>query len=201
MASNLCRKLIRQKYVIDIFGVRLSVRLVVLLFSGISFLDHFGIAQARIRLPGIFGDHMVLQQGVMVPVWGWASPGEKITVTIGTESRTTTANDDGRWRVNFPPLQSHDGPETVEINGTNTITLHDVLVGEVWLASGQSNMEFGIQTDADGADAARTATDSSIRMFFVPWATSLEPQSDISSATTHSLDGKWQVCTPETMAA
>jgi sialate O-acetylesterase len=102
-----------------------------------------GLASAHaVTLPHVFGDHMVLQSGMPVPVWGWAEPGEQITVRLGDQlSRTTVTGRDGQWKVAIGPLPISAQPEKLTIAGRETITYHDVLVGEVWLCSGQSNMQ------------------------------------------------------------
>ena len=96
-------------------------------------------AQAKVSLPNIFGDYMVLQREQANPVWGKASPGEKVSVSIGGQSHTTTTAIDGSWRVTLEPLEV-GGPYELEIRGHNTLTFSDILVGEVWICSGQSNM-------------------------------------------------------------
>ena len=100
-----------------------------------------------LTLPHVFGDHMVLQTGQPVPVWGWAKPGEKITVTFaGQQSVATAAAGDGAWKAELKPLPVSAVPADLTISGAETITLHDVLVGEVWLCSGQSNMQKPVGT-------------------------------------------------------
>ena len=99
-------------------------------------------ASADVKLPALFGDHMVLQQGTAIPVWGWADAGEKVTVTLGAHHASATTGADGKWIVKLAPMKMHDKPITLMVAGKNTITIQDVLVGEVWLASGQSNMEL-----------------------------------------------------------
>jgi sialate O-acetylesterase len=160
-----------------------------------------GHASAAVKLPAIFGDHMVLQQGADIPVWGTAAAGEKVTVALASRQLATTADATGRWIVRFPAAKAGSQPLTLTVKGENSLTFEDVLIGEVWLASGQSNIEFGIQKDAEAAETIRTATDSQIRMFFVPWATALNPQTDLAATPKDSLNGKWQVCSPETMQA
>ncbi|MDB6018807.1 MAG: 9-O-acetylesterase [Pedosphaera sp.] len=166
------------------------------------FFSHFSNAKADVRMPAIFGDHMVLQEKAKLPVWGWASPGEKITVTFKNQKKTTTTAADGKWRVDLDKVDSSSESGTLTVTGDNTITFTDVLVGDVWVASGQSNMEFGIQTDSRGKEAITNATDSQIRFFFVPWATALQPQTNISTIVPPSpLNGKWVVCSPEVIGA
>jgi sialate O-acetylesterase len=160
-------------------------------------------AQAEVRMPAIFGDHMVLQREIKLPVWGWAKPGEKITATFKKQTRTTVAGSDGKWRIDFEPVDSDGQPATLTVTSAeNTLTFTDVLVGDVWIVSGQSNMEFGIQNDSRGKEAIANATDSQIRFFFVPWRTALPPQTNIGPTMPPSpLNGKWLVCSPETMGA
>jgi sialate O-acetylesterase len=124
----------------------------------------FSPARADVRLPGIFGDHMVLQQEATLPVWGWASPQEKVTVTFGNEKAETTAGPDGKWRIDLPALPAGTPAGTLTVAGTNTITLNDVLVGEVWLCSGQSNMELPLTKTDDAAVAAAQANDHQLRL-------------------------------------
>ncbi|MGC4016406.1 MAG: sialate O-acetylesterase [Luteolibacter sp.] len=144
---------------------------------------------------------MVLQQGADIPVWGWAAPGEKVSVSLAGSQKAATADAAGNWRVRFSPMKITREPVALTVKGENTVELTDVLIGEVWLASGQSNMEFGIQKDADGTESIRSATDPQIRMFFVPWGTALEPQSNMAATPPDSLNGKWQVCSPQVMGA
>lgn len=147
-------------------------------------------ATAEVRLPRIFGSHMVLQRDLPVPVWGWAAPGEQVTVTLGEQSQRATAGAEGRWSVQLAPLAA-GGPHRLVVAGENTIELDDVLIGEVWLCSGQSNMEWGIRSiDPTGAEVA-AANFPSIRLFRAPHKTAIEAQTDV--------DGAWQRCSPETI--
>ena len=153
-------------------------------------------------MPAIFGDHMVLQRDATVPVWGTAAAGEKITVALGNRTGSAVAGADGKWRVNLPPGPKDDAAQILTVAGTNTLSFQDVLVGDVWIASGQSNLEFGIQSDSRGEEAIKTANDPELRLFFVPVATALEPQADMKLGPHDtSLNGKWQVCTPELLAS
>src|SRR5262245_29999500 len=101
-------------------------------------------AAADVKLPVIFSDHMVLQQGIELPFWGWAEPGEEVTVTVAGKSVTTKADDKGKWSVKAPAISAF-GPVAVKVVGKNTVELKDVLSGDVWLCSGQSNMEWSIE--------------------------------------------------------
>src|SRR5689334_1336774 len=97
-------------------------------------------ANAEVRLHALFSDNMVLQRGVPVPVWGWASEGEAVKVQFGEQTAETTAKD-GKWMVRLKPVKSKE-PGVLKVSGKNTITLTNVVAGEVWIASGQSNMEW-----------------------------------------------------------
>src|SRR5262245_42872020 len=102
------------------------------------------VALAEVRLPAIFSDHMVLQRGMEVPVWGWAAPGEEVTVAIAGQSKKATAQADGKWMVRLSKIDAA-GPMQLTVKGANTLTVEDVLAGEVWLCSGQSNMAFRVR--------------------------------------------------------
>lgn len=105
-----------------------------------------------VRLPQIIDDHMVLQQSLPVPIWGWASPGESIAVRLDDNPpETTQADTDGRWRVTLPVLEADGKQHRIRIVGNDRIELHDVLVGEVWLGSGQSNMQWPLAASAGAA--------------------------------------------------
>ena len=155
---------------------------------------------AELRLPGIIGQNMVLQRNSVVPIWGWATPGAVIQIAFkGVTYRSTTAAN-GKWLIKLGSY-SAGGPFEMDIQGDqSSIKLGNIIIGDVWLASGQSNMEFGIQTDRDGEDAIAKATDSMIHFFFVPWHTSLQRKEDIAAAPDGSLNGKWIICTPSAMA-
>ncbi len=166
---------------------RLAVGCAVALSAGLSTLT----AQAEIKLPRIFGSNMVLQQGMQNPVWGWGDAGEKVTVTVDGQSVSATAGDDGAWRVKLPELKV-GGPYAITVSGSSSIKLENVLVGEVWLCSGQSNMQWAVD-QADDADLEKlTAKFPNIRLITVPQVGTQEPQNDFGG------EG-WQVCSPETV--
>ncbi len=150
------------------------------------------VTLADVRLPAIFDDHMVLQQRMDTPIWGWAEPGEKVTVSgsWGEES-SVIADDEGRWKLNLA-TPSHGGPYTVTIQGWNRITLENVLVGEVWLCAGQSNMGWRLSATTHGEADSAAAEFPGIRIFRSERAHSPEPQEDVVA--------KWKVCTPESAA-
>ena len=144
------------------------------------------VARADVRLAALFSDHAVLQQGVPVPVWGWADAGEAVTVRIAGQEKSIAAGADGKWMVRLDPLTSGE-PLTMSVSGRNAISVRDVLVGEVWLASGQSNMQFEVRTARDGLQEAAGANDPMLRMFTVPRGGALEPQAEAK--------GAWQTAT------
>ena len=165
-------------------------------------LANFGIGGrlwAEVKLPAIFGDHMVLQRDGSAPVWGWAAPGEAVTVAAGQERVTATAGQDGKWAVKLTRLAASEKPIEIVISGKNTITLHDVLVGDVWVCSGQSNMELGSGFILP-KDEVAGANHPQIRLFTVPKWVAPVPESDIAPAPEAApLLGHWQICTPETL--
>jgi sialate O-acetylesterase len=148
-------------------------------------------ARAEVRLPGAFGDHMVLQRDRPVRVWGWAEPGEKVSVALDTLRADTTADKDGRWSVTLPTMKA-GGPHELTVRGTNTVKFTDVLVGEVWFCSGQSNMALGVVKSHDHEKEIAAADHPNIRVFTVPNAESKEPRDD--------LKAPWQVCSPKTVS-
>ena len=133
--------------------------------------------QAEVILPKIFSSNMVLQRNKPVPVWGTATPGEKISVSFNKQRKTTTANGSGAWRVTLDPLTASSTPSSLIVAGNNTIALSNILVGEVWLCSGQSNMEYTMRKNskvvkrADSTDSPidelERANNPSIRIFLV----------------------------------
>ena len=106
-------------------------------------------ALAEIKLPALFSDHMVLQRDQQVKVWGWDKPDQQVTVGFAGQSVTATADKDGRWSVQLEPLKATAEGKVMTITGSNTATVNDVLVGEVWLCSGQSNMQWPVRAAND----------------------------------------------------
>lgn len=161
--------------------------------------------QAQLRLPAIFSDHMVVQADRPVAVWGWAAPGEKVTVSILGESQTAETAANGRWAVTLGKLPSSAQPQTMTIKGRTTLVVNDVLVGEVWLGSGQSNMEMQIKGKLHGSvdradEEIAAANHPGIRMFVhdEPYAIYELPAPPDEPAADHP--GTWRVCSPETVA-
>jgi sialate O-acetylesterase len=146
---------------------------------------------AAVKLPSIIGDNMVLQRDREVPIWGWDEPGTTVTVSMGGATVSAKADDEGRWLVHLPAMKA-GGPHTLTVAGTDSRKVENVLVGEVWLCSGQSNMEFEVNS-ANNADEERAAADfPEIRHIKIPHVPADKPQQDVES-------GGWQVTTPETV--
>ena len=141
------------------------------LVTGSSFVN------ADVSTPSIFGDHMVLQRNLANPVWGWANPGEKIVVSIAGQSHSTKADSKGDWKISLDQLPA-GGPHSMMIEGKNTLSYADILVGEVWICSGQSNMQWPVSKSYDGDLVAATGNSSQIRLISVPQVGTQEAQSD-----------------------
>ncbi|MEX2139826.1 MAG: sialate O-acetylesterase [Pirellulales bacterium] len=146
-------------------------------------------ALAEVKPNALFTDHMVLQRDKPVKVWGTAAADEKVSVRIGEQSVDTTAKD-GKWQVELKPLTA-GGPHTLTIEGANKIELANVLIGEVWIASGQSNMQWTIKQSEDPEKVAAEARRPRIRLFTVKRDGASEPQENV--------EGRWDVCSPETV--
>ncbi len=151
------------------------------------------IAVAEVKLASVFGDHMVLQQELAAPVWGWAEPGEKVTVTFGEQTKQAEADKDGRWQVKLEALKANATGQTLTVAGSNSIDLRDVLVGEVWICSGQSNMEWSVSNSLNPKEEIAAANHPQIRLFNVPGHTT-------SPVAKDTCPGNWQVCQPGSVA-
>ena len=149
-------------------------------------------ARADVKLPALFSDHMVLQQGLPLKVWGWAEPGEKVTVEFRQQKTTVTTPASGKWLVTLKAEAAGD-PGTLTVSGKNTVSISDVLVGEVWIASGQSNMEFGMRGSFESAADIAASANPQIRHFNVKKAKADQPLTDVS--------GTWQLAGPDTTAS
>jgi sialate O-acetylesterase len=145
-----------------------------------------GLLQADVRLPQILSDHMVLQREQPVRIWGWADAGERVTVGFAGQEAATAADADGKWQAFLKPMPA-GGPYDLTVLGRNKIVLRDVLVGEVWIGSGQSNMVWPV-TRSDNADKEISSADfPRLRLFKVKLLVSDEPLDDV--------EGAWQAAT------
>ena len=148
-------------------------------------------AWAAVTLHALFSDNAVLQQTQPVPVWGTARDGEQVTVTFAGQTLTTTAKD-GRWKVTLQPLKADATPQTLTVVGENTLTRTNILVGEVWVCSGQSNMQLGLGQTENAAAVIAAAHDLKLRFFYVPRVVADQPQRDVAAT--------WEHCTAQTVA-
>ena len=155
------------------------------------FLFTFFLGFGNVRVPAIFSDHMVLQRNKAIPVWGWADPGEKVVVEFNRQSKSVKTGSNGKWMVRLDP-EKEGGPFQLVIMGGNKLVFRDVMVGEVWICSGQSNMEFMVKSVADAETEISGASYPQIRHFAVPKKISAFPEDDFT-------DGRWEVCNPETV--
>ena len=144
--------------------------------------------QAAVKPNTLFTDNAVLQQGIPVPVWGTANDGEKVTVTFAGQKVETVAKD-GKWKVALSALKACEEPQTMTIAGENTINIKNVLVGEVWVCSGQSNMEFTLDRAANAATEIPSANYPKLRMFNVAKSAAIQPQTE--------ENGAWKECSPQ----
>lgn len=152
---------------------------------------------AKVSCPAIFSDHMVLQRGQPVAIWGEADPQEAVTVEFAGQKQTTTATADGRWQVKLAPMAASAEPRTLSVQGQNTLSFSDVLVGEVWFCSGQSNMEkplglrHGQKPTDNYEEAIQQADHPQLRLFRMPWYG--KPMKNVKTSLC------WVRCTPETI--
>ena len=150
-------------------------------------------AFANVTLPNLFSDNMVLQRNTEVIIWGWADPQEEVVITPSwnhQEYKIKTSNQ-AKWEIKIP-TPKEGGPYTISIKGYNQIVLKNILIGEVWICSGQSNMEMSANWGIEnGEEAVKNAANSNIRFFSIPKLTATAPQNNVT--------GSWKECTPETM--
>jgi sialate O-acetylesterase len=152
-----------------------------------------GTMMANVSLPNIFGDNMVLQRNTGARIWGWANPKEEITLLSGWNNREykVTANNQAQWELMIETPEA-GGPYTISIKGYNELVLKNILIGEVWICSGQSNMEMSVSWGIEnGEEETKNATNPNIRFFTVPKLTATTRQNNLS--------GNWTESTPETM--
>jgi len=172
--------------------VRFSETMVLIVF-GILLLVNAGSALADVKLPAVISDNMVLQQGKKLSIWGWAKPGEEVMVGVSWHSMkwAVTADKDGKWKFKMNSPKT-GGPYEMTISGKNTITVKNIMVGEVWVCSGQSNMEMSVSSSANAEQEIAAANYPNIRLFTVTRKVATEPQSDCV--------GSWTSCSAQTVA-
>lgn len=162
----------------------------ILLVTGVIALAT-AAARADVKLPAIISDNMCLQANKALPIWGKADPGEKVTITLGEQSESATAGQDGKWQVMLHAMPENSGPFEMKVAGKNSIDVKNVIVGEVWLASGQSNMEFGFNGAHNHVEEQPKASYPKIRIFNLQKKIAFEPMWDCV--------GEWEECSPETV--
>lgn len=149
-------------------------------------------ASAEVKLPALFTDHMVVQRDQPLKIWGWADPSESVVVSIGNSKATAVADAAGKWHLELPPMPANKSPSSLIIQGSNRIEIKDVLVGEVWVCSGQSNMEWSVAASMNPHEEIAAANHPLIRHIKVPLVPSMIPLENFQSS--------WQVCSPNTAA-
>ncbi len=149
-------------------------------------------AQADVRLPEIISNNMVLQKDIPLPIWGWADAGEEVTVTLGESSVKGTADGAGKWRVTLPAVKTAGGPHEMTVKGKNEIKVSNILIGEVWAGSGQSNMQWNVAQSTNGPQEIASAKFPKIRLFMIPLIPSGTPSEHVAA--------QWVECSPETVA-
>ena len=165
-------------------------------------------ARADVQLPKVIGDHMVLQRDRPLPIWGWADPGEQVTVKLDGATATAKADARGNWKVVLPAVKADGKAHHITVSGKNQIELDDILIGEVWIGSGQSNMEFGLSRSIGGTEAVAAANCPQIRLLHVEKVKASQPAKDIVvSSGVSRRKGQplppaptgpaWKVCTPQ----
>ena len=164
-----------------------------ILISCILFIAAVFSAHA-VRLPAVINANMVLQRDMQVPIWGWGDAGEKITVSFAGQSKSATVGKNGKWMLKLDKLEANAKPSNLTVKGNNEIKLGNILVGEVWICSGQSNMEWKVAQCANAKEEIAMANHSAIRLFDVP------------GHTVHPLPqdkgkGEWKICSPSTISS
>jgi sialate O-acetylesterase len=166
-------------------------RVLVTLVVSVSGLLMVVPALADVRLPQVIADGMVLQRDLPLPIWGWATPGEDVTVSIAGQKVSAKADALGRWQIKLAPLAASAKPLEMAIAGKNTLQIKNLLVGEVWVCSGQSNMELPVKGVMHANQEIAAADQPTIRLFQVQRGVAGTPGSDVQ--------GRWEVCTPESV--
>ncbi len=154
------------------------------------------VVYSDVTLPNVIGNNMVLQRNMEVPIWGWGSPNEEITLTLNSEegdtihTLTTVVGVDGNWEIKIPPMEA-GGPYSLEVVGNNTLKLGNILFGEVWVCSGQSNMQWSVNASKDNVKEIAAAKYPDIRLFYVP--------RKASGLLMQNVTADWKETTPETI--
>jgi len=159
---------------------RLFITLLILLITFFTY--------SNVKLNSLFSDNVVFQRNMEVPVWGWADEGEKVTVEFAGQSVSTTTKN-GKWMVKLKPLKENDEPQEMKVSGKNTLLIKNILVGEVWICSGQSNMEWALSRSTGGEEASAASTNDQLRIFNVPHNVQMQPVDNVNA--------KWVLSEPK----
>ena len=183
-----------------VFVIRLSLLSRLLIFS--MSIYQTSEALSEVILPPIFSDHMVLQRDQPIPIWGTASAGEKVSVTLGIETLMTVADQNGIWQVKLAPRVANKNPVSLILVGSNSMTINDILIGEVWVCSGQSNMHWPLKQATQGAEAIAAANLPNLRLLNMrgnPYGNGREfSDIEIAKCTPEKyLTGKWAISSPQ----
>jgi sialate O-acetylesterase len=158
----------------------------------VCFLAFIISIKAEIKLPRILGDNMVLQRDIPVNIWGWTNAGEKVVVEFNNQKLTAKADANGNWKVQFKPMKA-GGPYEMKITGKNQVILKNILIGDIWVCSGQSNMEWPLINSRNGEQEVQEANYPSIRLFSISRRMGEKPLNDL-------ISGEWKECSPATVA-
>ena len=159
---------------------KLTLFVSIFLFSAIS--------HANVKLNSLFSDNVVLQRNMEVPVWGWADEGEKVTVEFGGQSVSTVAKN-GKWMLKLKPMKENNQPQVMIVKGNNVLKIKNILIGEVWICSGQSNMEWALSRTIGGEEAVANSTNDQLRLFVVPHNVQMKPVDNVNA--------KWVLSEPK----
>lgn len=162
------------------------------LLTSLVLLLVVSVSGADVRLPSVIGENMILQRDMEVPLWGWADPGEKVTMSLNGLTQTAVTNSQGSWILRIGPLAA-GGPYAMTIAGNNTIVLENVMIGDVWICSGQSNMELMVHHCDDAENEVAGAYHPNIRLFQV--------KNDLSPLPLGDCEAAWNVCRPSTVGS
>ena len=157
----------------------------------VFFFTISAVLHANVKMPAIFGNNMVLQRDIPLNVWGWASPGEKVTVTFAGQNVSVTADKDGSWIVKLNPVKLNKLPENMTVSGKNKLTFKNILVGDVWICSGQSNMEMMVASTLNAKKEISSSDNPLIRQIKISHKSSLYPKNNLVSS-------KWVAASPKT---
>ena len=157
----------------------------------VAWLVSSSVSWADVQLPEVISNNMVLQKDIPLPIWGWAAAGEDVTVTLGESSKTTKADAAGKWKVVLPAVKTAVGPVEMTVKGKNEIKISNILIGEVWAGSGQSNMQWPVSASTNGAQEIANAKFPKIRLFIIPLVPAGTPSEHVNA--------RWVECSAETV--